>query len=90
MSYVATIPCQQSTGPVGVVTGSTPLKSLGLGCADCGGTCGQKNGMGLFDSGLDISQWGVMEWGAVALGGYTLLSLFHTHTSYGRKRKRSA
>jgi hypothetical protein len=40
----------------------------GLGCA-CGGKC---KGMGLFDGGPDT--WGGLEWGAVAVGGYMVLS----------------
>jgi hypothetical protein len=44
----------------------------GLGCPGCNGRC---RGVGLFDS-LDFSTWGIMEWGAVALGAYLLLSLW--------------
>ena len=47
-----------------------------------------RSGLGLFDSGLDFAQWGVLEWGVVALGGYGLFSLAHTFTSYGKGHKR--
>ena len=80
MSYVATIPCAQSTGPVGLVTGQTPLSQAGLGCPGCGGTCGQVGvpGLGLFDSGLDVSTWGIGEWACVAGGAYLLMAMFQT------------
>jgi hypothetical protein len=44
----------------------------GLGCAACGGKCG---GMGLFDSGMDFSGWGLVEWSIVALGAYVVVSI---------------
>jgi hypothetical protein len=53
----------------------------GLGGCGCGcngaGSCGDKHdhGLGLFDSGFDYTQWGIPEWGAVAVGGYLLLSV---------------
>jgi hypothetical protein len=57
----------------------------GLGCAACGGTCGQ-NGMGqtdsagLFGTGLftsaDPTQWGWGEYLTIFLGGYLVINLF--------------
>ncbi len=56
-------------------TGMTGMGCPG-GCAgSCGGTCG---GLGLFESGLDFSQWGAVEWAFVALGGYVLMSTVFT------------
>ena len=46
----------------------------GLGCG-CGGGCAGGCGMGLFDSGLDFSQWGWMEWATVAFGVYVVGSV---------------
>lgn len=48
----------------------------GVGCA-CGGQCGHCHaaGMGLFDSGLDLSQWGAAEWFVSAGVVYLALSL---------------
>lgn len=61
----------------------------GLGCVgktDCG--CGCSSGLGLFDSGLDVSQWGAMEWGALALGVYVLFSVFSTtQRTVGKARR---
>lgn len=53
----------------------------GLGDCGCGGKCGgcgdhkHGHGFGLFESGMDYTQWGPMEWGAVAIGGYLALSI---------------
>jgi hypothetical protein len=59
----------------------------GFGCTACGGNCG-KCGLGLFDSGLDFSQWGPVEWLLIAAGGYVALStLFTTQRATRRVRK---
>lgn len=56
----------------------------GLGCPGCGGKCG----VGIFDSGMDVSQWGAIEWGAALLGGYVLFSVFaQTKRAAGAVRK---
>jgi hypothetical protein len=53
----------------------------GMGCA-----C--RNGLGLFDSGLDFSGWGGVEWALVAIGGYVALStVFTTQRASTRVRK---
>ncbi len=49
----------------------------GLGCG-CKGKCGKGCGLGFFDGGMDVSTWGPLEWGAVALGGYMVLSTVFT------------
>lgn len=75
------------------------MRSRGMGCAggcSCGGTC--QKGLGYFDTGWDISGWGWMEWGTVAVVAYMLMSTFQTsRRSYKRAtgtvkryRKRSA
>lgn len=73
-NYNSTVPCvlppsltQQTSSPGG------------LGCA-CNGTCGScwqrgSLGLGLFDSGLDWTQWGIGEWATIALGGWALMSM---------------
>jgi hypothetical protein len=44
--------------------------------------------MGFFDSGLDLSGWGIAEWGTVLFGIYALASLFmDTKRGVGRARK---
>ena len=48
-------------------------RSVGLGCA-----CGCNKGMGLFESGMDYTQWGLVEWGIVVVGGYMVLSTIFT------------
>lgn len=56
----------------------------GLGC-DCRGC----RGLGLFDSGLNLSGWGWPEWLAVVLGVYVVVSVFTTsRRGYGRRRQR--
>lgn len=75
----------------------------GLGCGGkCGGSCcgggDHAHGMGLFESGLDYTQWGVAEWGAVIVGGYLVMSLvgdaFSTKRAVGqytaKRRKRAS
>jgi hypothetical protein len=53
----------------------------GACCDSCahGGSC--KSGLGLFDSGMDFSQWTWQEWLVVGLGGYMLTSM-----AFGTKR----
>jgi hypothetical protein len=63
----------------------------GLGCAagcGCDGGC-TKKGLGLFDSGLDLSGWGLPEMGVALLGLYMVFSTFST-TNRGYQRVRSA
>ena len=56
----------------------------GLSGCHCGGRCGGHGcgrggvagGLGLFDSGLDLSQWGIGEWAIAGAGLYLALSLF--------------
>jgi hypothetical protein len=38
-------------------------------------TTGANRGLGLFDSGLDLAQWGFLEWGIVIFGVYAASSL---------------
>ena len=75
-----------------------PASGPGLGCA-CGGSCGHcssaSGGLGLFDSGMDLTQWGAGEYVAaagVAFLGYKLLSglMSTTRTVKRSIRKRSA
>lgn len=51
----------------------------GLSGCHCGGSCGGCGsgvaGLGLFDAGFDVSQWGVGEWVAAAGIGYLTLKL---------------
>lgn len=69
----------------------------GLGCPDCGGTCGMNGlsmdgsglfGTGIFGTGVDYmspSTWGSWEWGTVALGAYVVLSVMDTTRNVGRR-----
>ncbi len=65
----------------------------GLAGCGCGGTC---SGMGIFESGFDLSQWGWAEWAVVAVGGYMLISTVSTTRRVGKSiadypaRRRSA
>lgn len=50
----------------------------GCACAGaCGGSgaCGDHSGLGLFESGFDVSQWGVGEWVAAAAISYLAVSI---------------
>jgi hypothetical protein len=55
-------------------------------------------GLGLFDSGMDYTQWGWQEWGIVILGGYMVVSTLFTtkraakavYSIPGERRKRRA
>ena len=61
-----------------------PLRAPGLGC--CGGACNR--GLGYFDSGWDLSGWGVVEWLTVAAGAYVLFSVLSTtKRGVGRARR---
>lgn len=55
---------------------------MGSCCSSCahGGPC-TGHGMGIFDSGMDITQWGWMEWAIVGLSAWGLTSIA---TSTGR------
>ena len=64
--------------------------SRGLSGCGCGGTCGgcgddHSHGLGLFDSGFDLSGWGVAEWGTVAFGVYVLAKVFGDAKRVGTK-----
>lgn len=67
----------------------------GVGCCGCDkglGTLGDGTGLfgtGLFSSGFDYSQWGLIDWAALAMGGYVLLSVFSTtkHVAGVTRRK---
>jgi hypothetical protein len=65
--YLQSIPC---------AAGNSVQTQGGLGCAGlcCGGNCG----LGLFDSGLDYTQWGIGEYAAILGGAYLLFSVFFT------------
>lgn len=83
-NYVPTIPC--ATARSGL-----PPALLGLGCANCNGSCGCHKGLlglGIFDTGLDFSGWGITEWAIVALGGYMLFSTFSPATMRRRSVER--
>ena len=81
-SYITT------SGPqlIGPGTGNIPRiswttgqeASMGLGCA-CGGDCGNcGNGLGLFDSGFDLTQWGWPEYAVAAFAVYALFGAWTT------------
>ncbi len=56
----------------------------GFGCA-CGGKCGK--GLGIFEGGMNVSTWGPVEWTAVGVGAYMVLStIFTTQRAVRRVR----
>jgi len=73
--FVQSIPCAQY--PQFPPNSMAPWDSrVGLGCP--GLCCGSGCGVGLFDSGFDVSTWGWQEWLTVAGGLYLAFSLFFT------------
>lgn len=54
----------------------TPGNNRGLGCGDCGGTCGCSSGLGLFDT-MDPTDWGAGEYGVLAIGALVLYMMTH-------------
>ena len=64
---------------------SNRMKGLGCGCAGLAGCPCDNGGLGLFDSGLDPSGWGLPEFAIVALGGYMILSTFFTTKRAARR-----
>lgn len=71
-------------------TGSTNSSTVtGLGCAgagcQCGGQCKQQ-GMGLFDTGMNVSGWGMPEWGIVGLSAVFVWSLTRSPLKGSSKR----
>jgi hypothetical protein len=65
--YRLSIPCAGN---------STTQLAGGLGCVQCGGTCGQGQGLGLFDSGLDLTGWGWPEYAVAAVSVWGILGIF--------------
>lgn len=63
-------------GTPGAVNVNPGLSGCGCGCS---GGCNK--GLGYFDSGFDISGWGWMEWGTVAIAAYMLVSTFREHAA---------
>jgi hypothetical protein len=66
-------------------------QAAGLGCVNCPtkdcGVCGP--GLGIFDSGLDLTQWGPMEFTLSALGIFALFSMFQTTRAGARRVSKS-
>lgn len=67
----------------------------GLGCPDCGGTCGGlgQTSTGLFGTGLfaspDPTTWGIGEWATIGIGGFLAISAVSTSQTVGKRfRKR--
>lgn len=83
--YLPSIPCAAGN--------SVQTQGGGLGCASCWGLgclpacakgmpvgtrCSCGTGLGLFDSGMDYTQWGIGEYAAILGGAYLLFSVFFT------------
>lgn len=80
-------------------TSLSGYRGMGACCSSCaqGGPCMGK-GMGIFDSGMDVTGWGMPEWSIVGLTAWGVLSLFgslgrgvkRTRTAVRKYRRRSA
>jgi hypothetical protein len=65
---------------------SKRMEGMGCGCAGLKGCpCDKSGGLGLFDSGLDFTGWGLPEFGVVGLGAYMLLSVLSTTKRAARR-----
>lgn len=91
--YAFLAPCDSSPMPAPVFY--TPPKGLGRCGCGCSGTCecAAASGLGLFDSGFDLTQWGIAEWATVGIGLYLATSLFgdvkRVGGRLGRRRRAS-
>lgn len=79
--------------PDSVAMPAPVLAVRGVGCGgdcSCGGACGHDHakGVGLFDS-TDMSEWGIGEWAAIAVGGYLAIKLFGDVGKASKTIKRS-
>lgn len=89
------VPGTCSNGTVAGQGITTTAGLSGLGCAECGGTCGMNglsfDGSGLFGTGIfgtgvsltDFSTWSAFEIGTLAIGAWVLYSVAFTtrHTA---------
>lgn len=64
-------------GSVAIPAPRIYTRSSGLSGCHCGGTCADcsGSGLGLFDAGFDVTQWGAGEWIAALGIGYLAVSL---------------
>lgn len=73
------------------ILGGVARAGLGCGCGCSGaGKCGggHSHGLGLFESGLDYSQWTFVEWSLAAVGVYLVINVASDMLSVGRGAKR--
>ena len=89
--YVDFFPCpyDQVVDAFDSIPPSAIPQPIDQGCScGCSGGCGGMSGLGIFDSGMDLSGWGVTEWLIVAVGLYGAISLFSdTRRTVGSVRK---
>jgi hypothetical protein len=70
-----------------------PGNMRGLGCPDCGGTCG---GLGMALTSPDgyfadpMAQWGIAEWASVAAVGYMFVNSLPKMKAHASKGKKAA
>jgi hypothetical protein len=84
-NYVPSIPC--ATAKSGLPPALLLPGLTGLGCPSCNGTCGQHKGLlglGIFDTGLDWTGWGIAEYVTIGLGLWALSSMFGSAKRTGR------
>jgi hypothetical protein len=72
----------------------TPGNNRGLGCADCGGTCGGLGDVSMTCPGGFFScgpgQWGIGEWASAAAGIYLITAAMPKIKTHAAKGKRAA
>lgn len=91
------VPGTCSNGTVAGQGITTTAGLSGLGCAECGGTCGGMNGLsmdgsglfgtGIFGTGVDIATpatWSAFEWVTLLGGAFMLLSTLDMIRNIGR------
>lgn len=66
------------TGLIQRISWTTGQEAQMQGLGDCGCGCDRCGGLGLFDSGWDVSTWGLPEWGVVTVAAYMVGSTLFT------------
>lgn len=66
----------------------TRHRGMGCGCKGLAG-CPCSAGLGLFETGIDLSGWSWPEWGIVAVGAYAVMSTVFTTQRGARRVRRS-
>jgi len=70
--------------------GQEGIRGLSGCCKGAGLGCNCNDGMGLFDTGMDTSGWGLPEYAAIGIGLYVLSSVLFTTKTAARSVHRKS